>query len=127
MLFRGMRPDVADPHRPQCGSTASTLGVRPEDIPVTDGLVHPETGGMSVVCDDPETLPEHRKPRERGGTAKGVEIFALDEAVLPATLLARQDDPTYPSHRSVEPSVACAFQVYEGYLHGTKGNWNLLK
>ena len=123
MLYRGMRRDSADPTKPACGANATTLGVREKDIPITGGLVYPATGGMSVVCDDPNELPPHRKPESRGGTARGVAIFEIHEVALPVGLSARADMPDFPAHRSVEPSAPCAFEEYVGNLHASRDFW----
>ena len=127
-LFRGMRADPSNPDQPLPGNSASHLGVRPSDIPITAGMVDPGTGGMSVVCDDPAALPAHRKPEVHGGTAgKDVCIFKILESQLPSDLIARQDQPTnLPAHRSVEPRRTCTFQFYEQALHSTKPNWVII-
>jgi hypothetical protein len=79
--------------------------VRPDvDIPVVDGQVAPQTGGMSV-SDDPEELPVHRLPPALGGSSKDRVFEYPDERGLPPTLAARFDNPvdepiTWSSSRS---------------------------
>jgi len=72
-VYRGTR--VAD-GAPSTGSTASTLGARPDvDIPVSEeGLVRPGTGGMSVN-DSPTGMPEFRRPLAFGGSGKNPNMF----------------------------------------------------
>lgn len=125
ILYRGMRPDQSQ--KPVCGETATVLGVRPKDIPMENGIVRPNTGGMSVTCDDPNMLPEHRKPEAIGGTARNLMIFYIEESQLPDDLVARQDQPIeIPSHRSVEPVRPCPYVNYLASLHGTKDHWTAM-
>src|SRR2546427_3097882 len=58
-----------------CANSGWCLGVRIgpdqfDDLDVQDdGLVHPQTGGMSVAHDNPRHLPTHRRPPRLGGTS----------------------------------------------------------
>lgn len=127
-LFRGMRPD-GETGLPQVGNARNGLDVVAGDppvgdIPVREGIVAPESGGMSVVTDDPILLPVHRKPKSLGGTAKGYTIYAIEEIELPRTLVARQDKPEeLPAHRSIEPRTRCTFISYREAIHATRNNW----
>ncbi len=124
-LYRGMRPALGAPVRPKCGDSGATLGVRPyADIPVIDGRVSPSTGGMSVVCEQWESLPAHRTPVEFGGESDDHVIFALCEENLPASLLVRQDKPlVFPAHRVIEPSCETSFDAFRAEIHGTQPIW----
>ena len=81
ILYRGMRE--ASDGRPVCGSSARMLGARPHiDVPVDrSGIVHPGTGGMSVVPDSPRHLPRHRRPPEYGGTGND-PVWRIQETAL---------------------------------------------
>lgn len=136
LLYRGMLPDEANQLLPKCGACANTLGVRvyrddlPKgskwDIKVEDGLVHPQTGGMSVTCAEVARLPKHRRPRRHGGTSDKLQVYVLNLESLPDGIVARQDIPDWPWHRAIEPSVTCPYSDYEAELHSTKPNWSLL-
>jgi hypothetical protein len=120
-FFRGMKADIDG--SPLVGNTAVTLGVRAEDIPVTNGFVSPQTGGMSVTHPDPELLPAHRRPPSLGGIAKH-PVFFIAEIDIKGNLVARcvpigEDD----SHYCIEPLSECAFEAYEEELHATKNSW----
>lgn len=76
--YLGARPDLPDQHRDG-------------DIPVdTDGMVEPETGGMSVSPPPPTNLALHRRPREYGGRGKD-PVFELETDDLPEDLRYRPD------------------------------------
>lgn len=127
-LFRGMRPDPSD-NLPEVGNGRKSLDVLPGlppdegDIEVIDGYVEPGAGGLSVVADDPYKLPGHRKPKEMGGTSKGYTVFEIDEVALPDTLLPRQDDPDWPSHRAIEPTRKCLFDSFRDDILATRQLW----
>jgi len=83
---------AADDGLPMIGESGRYLGARPDlpgrprdgDIPITDGMVRPGTGGMSVS--PPVTnLPLHRRPRRYGGRSKD-SVFVLDTDKLPEEL-----------------------------------------
>jgi len=69
-LVRPMRVD--DDGFPVLGASLSTLGVWPnKGIPVAvDGMVQPESGGMSVTPDRWEDVPHPLMPRELGGEGR---------------------------------------------------------
>lgn len=128
-LFRGMRPDPTD-QLPLVSNTASGLGVREGappigDIPVYDGWVKPQEGGMSVVADAPDSLPGHRVPPPKG-TGKHHLIFSLEEEQLPAQLIARQDQPeNNPAHRSIEPVEDCRIEEFRQQIVSTRKDWKI--
>lgn len=129
-LFRGMTADAIDGF-PAIENTASGLGVRPKigndgDIPVVNGLVSPNTGGMSTSFSDPAAMPNHRKPRwMKGGTQKFYQMYSIDERLVPHDLVARSDSPRKPSHRSVEPIREMSFDDYVEHLVSTRHAWNV--
>ena len=79
--FRAMR---AEPDGlPKVGRSSRELGVRIEgpirDLPVgEDGMVEPETGGMSVALDAAQNLPKPRLPRSLGGEGRDSVFAAKD-------------------------------------------------
>jgi hypothetical protein len=122
VLIRAMRED--EDGCPECGPTARTLGVRLEgDLPITeDGMVEPETGGMSVALNDPHNLPRHRLPKSLGG--RGIDpAWQIDDSDLPDSLTLRPD-PRKPSrHGFVEPIEVMPLQAYQEALASSRGNW----
>ena len=125
LLYRGMR--VAPDSLPLVDRSASALGVRPGiDIPVLDGRVRPNTGGMSVTADHLMAMPDHRLPKVFGGTSVH-PVFRLAYTDLSPNLVARCDRPAKsPYHRVVEPAVECSFDEYEGLLARTRVHWIIL-
>lgn len=136
MLYRGMKPDPTDRSKPRCGNSASSLGVRVKhepgppvsayDIVAVNGVVTPMTGGMSVVSNHFETLPGHRLPRKFGGVVDDHELFMLQAASLPESLIARADKPQSPNHRAIEPAQVCLLDDYVSALHATRETWTLV-
>lgn len=117
-LFRGMRADAN--RRPQAGSSANMLGVRPGyDVKVRDGLVQPLTGGMSTMHRDPRKLPACLRPPSLKGSAD-FPLFSLVVSDLPDTLAARNDKG---DHHLIEPSRACSLSLLQTELAGTGPAW----
>lgn len=109
---------------PMSGRSARTLGVRVggphSDIPVDSReMVQPNTGGMSVVLDDPRNLPFFRCPRSLGGGGRD-PVFAMNTDQLPTSLLLRRDEPP---HCLVEPRVCCRITAYEEAIESTRPLW----
>src|SRR5688572_29078754 len=111
-ISRTMTPDG---EKPQVGSTARTLGVRPgADIPVdSKGKVSPNTGGMSVAP-SLQDLPPFRIPARLAVTIPdacgndqdrcwrmGTGPFVPGEVALHLRLR-----PDSPHHATVQPEVA---------------------
>lgn len=122
MIYRAMKE--ADDGSPETGRSARTLGVRVEgrhaDLPLDpQGFVEPNTGGMSVVPDDPLNLPKHRRPRSLGGEGRD-PVFAIDVVILPNALSVRMDTST---HALVEPRIRCHYSKYEKALYSTRKAW----
>lgn len=121
-VYRAMKQDLDG--FPQVGRSARALGVRiagpHEDLPVFPGnVVRPATGGMSVVFDDPRSLPKFRRPRSLGGEGRD-PVFAMDVTMVPSSLVVR---PDRPPHALVEPADECLLGDYERALYGTRGSW----
>ncbi|NTX19499.1 hypothetical protein HT748_08285 [Burkholderia cepacia] len=72
---------------PVAEPTARGLGARPGvDIPVdSNGMVHPDTGGISVAPESARNLPPHRRPENLGGTGKDC-AYVLNTSDLPKSL-----------------------------------------
>lgn len=124
-VFRSMR--AGRDSFPVCGSTARTLGVRvPDDIkPDIDGLVHPETGGMSVAVGTPENLRPHRRPPSFGGRGKDPVFHLLLGSIEPD--LSYRADPKDPeSHGFIEPGNVVALDAYQEALCDTRSEWRIL-
>ena len=121
-LYRAMLP--ASNGAPECGSTARTLGARPEiDIPVdATGRVHPGTGGLSVAPDSPTSLPRHRRPPEFGGTGKDPAWRIQEEHLGPRPRYIPDDVP-YPQHGVIKPVIPMTFDAYQQALERTARYW----
>ena len=99
--------------------------MRIEDIPVDEnGMVDPESGGMSVAPDDPFHLPEHRRPFELGGIGPDL-VWAIEEEELVEGLVYRPD-PADPCHGFIEPASRMHLEDYEELLALTRDDWRLL-
>jgi hypothetical protein len=97
------------------------LGARvPEDVqPDHEGNVHPKTGGMSAVLDDPRFLPPHFRPRALPGGRSTLPVFALEDHELGAGLEARIEK----KHVFVEPAASVALATYQADLCKTRLPW----
>ena len=106
---------------PETGPSARTLGVREgTDIPVDEnGLVKPNTGGMSVAPDTPTNLPAHRRPPSHGGTGKD-PVYGTNTDQLGPDLQFRQDSPT---HGVVEPAREMPVEDFQKALGDTASDW----
>lgn len=89
---------------------------------MTDGLVHPDTGGMSVTPNDPAGLPPHRRPPGMGGTGKD-PVYCLSEACLGDRLKYRPDPGKSDTHGFVEPREPMTLEEYLKALSDTAGSW----
>ena len=121
MLYRAMREDPAG--GPMIGPSARTLGVRPNvDIPVSAGLVQPNTGGLSVAPDRPENLHPLRRPPAYGGSGKD-PIWYIAVDLLGEDLRFRQDSIT---HGLIEPARTMSIDEFQKALEATKPDWKKL-
>ena len=123
-LYRGMRQ--AEDGKPVVGPSARTLGVRPVDVPIIDGVVRPETGGMSVARDDPVGLPDVRRPAEWGGTGRD-PVWQIQQGELGAALSYR-DDPLsgHSLHGLIEPNASMTIEEYTRALELTREQWHIV-
>ncbi|MDN7908563.1 RHS repeat-associated core domain-containing protein [Burkholderia diffusa] len=101
--------------------TARGLGARPGvDIPVdTNGMVHPDTGGISVAPESARNLPPHRRPESLGGTGKDCACL-LNTANLPKSLRYVQDSA---KHGTIQPSTSMSLTDYQAALRSTREKW----
>lgn len=123
LLYRSMKDDGAGV--PSCGASSRELGVRLEgDIPITEnGMVEPETGGMSVALDDPINLPAHRRPEKFGGYGRD-PVWQIDHEDLPIGLRLRPDPRNQSGHGFVEPIQRMRLKDYQDALATTRGFWS---
>lgn len=120
-IFRGM---MASNDLPVLGDTKRTLGAAANDITVDEhGMVHPNTGGMSVSPNDPQNLPVHRKPPEFGGTGKD-PVFTMNTEALPEGLQYRPDPKDPATHGFIEPNSSMKAEEYQDLIHSTQKNWS---
>ncbi|MBB3257525.1 RHS repeat-associated protein [Paraburkholderia bannensis] len=106
---------------PVAEPTARGLGARPGvDIPVdSSGMVHPDTGGISVAPESASNLPPHRRPSNLGGTGKDCAC-RLNTANLPKNLKYVQDSAT---HGTIQPSTSMSLSDYQSALGSTREKW----
>lgn len=105
---------------PEVGRSRRKLGIVPDgDIPVVDGMVSPQTGGMSVSRGSPFSLPDHRRPPEFGGEGKD-PVWRIQEHQLGGKLRLRMDSRT---HGLVEPATKMCLAEYEKALEETRPSW----
>ena len=122
-MFRAMK---AEPDGlPRVGRSSRELGVRIDgpirDLPVgEDGIVEPETGGMSIALDAAQNLPKPRLPKSLGGEGRD-SVFAPRRAKLPESLILRVE--RYP-HALVEPFRRCLLIEFESDLASTRSFWS---
>lgn len=122
-MFRAMK---AEPDGlPRVGRSSRELGIRVNgpirDLPVgEDGIVDPETGGMSVALDVVQNLSKPRLPRSLGGEGRD-PVFTMRKAEVSGTLTLRVD--RYP-HALVEPIRRCLLVEFESDLASTRSFWN---
>lgn len=124
-MFRSMKKDIDG--LPVVRESSSGLGVRAgEDIPVADGRVEPNTGGMSVTPDDPRLIPASLRPRELGGYAQGRCAFFLLESDLSGRALSYRSDPEKPrEHGFIEPSREMPISDYKSQILDTRDHWKV--
>lgn len=120
-LYRSMQ--AAEDGYPILGAGTRTLGSRPGiDIPVEEGNVEPETGGMSISPNDAMNLPRHRRPPEFDGTGRD-PVFEMDDGDL-GPALRHRPDPERPSlHGFVEPKATMSFEDYQAAIWQTRESW----
>lgn len=123
VLYRGMKDDGEG--QPLCGPTGRTLGVRLEgDIVIReDGIVEPESGGMSVALGDPQNLPPHRRPPKFGGEGED-PVWQIEDSDLPSTLTFRPDPDDPSRHGFVEPIEEMTLSDYQEALATSRGFWS---
>jgi hypothetical protein len=125
-VYRGMKFEGDNPPRPVVGPGRTTLGARPgTDLPVgKDGMVHPNTGGMSVN-DVIDQIPQHNRPTDFGGTGRNLKMFTMDSCALPADLVLTPD-PKNRLHGLVEPAQTMHLDQYQGLLASTRDSWEVV-
>jgi hypothetical protein len=107
---------------PAVGGSATSLGVRVDkDIDVDEeGIVYPESGGMSVSRSLKELAPWRRPNTLSGGECKHPG-WVLDTRRLPEFLVARREEGT--GHAYIEPAYAMDLDAYQDALASTRADW----
>jgi hypothetical protein len=124
-LFRVMKR--APTGAPVCGDQFARLGARTVgrrfDIPAPNGLVAPNTGGMSTFL-DPGFIPIEFRPESHGGVGR-IPMFSIDPSLL-GTQLSAVPDPGRPeAHVFIEPARTMPISDYQTALCKTAGSWRL--
>jgi hypothetical protein len=119
LVYRGMIR--AWDGRPLVVGTRRGLGVRTDDdiFPDEDGIVEPDSGGMSVCLVIAE-LPPWRRPPAHGGDGPD-DVWALETDDLPDGLVCNVDADG--SHAMIEPSRRMGMDDYEELLAETRDLW----
>jgi hypothetical protein len=121
-LFRGMR--AAPDGLPEIGDTAKTLGVRPNtDLAVVDGIVEPQTGGMSANT-SVDAVPSFRKPPALGGSGKDLSVFTIRSNDFDSRLVVVQDSA---DHATVQPAGNMDYDTYNILLRESRPRWAVVK
>ena len=120
-LYRAMRRDG---NRPEL--TPNQLGVRTQgkvrDIRLhPDGAVYPDTGGMTVVPDDPMHMKRHHRPASLLGTGRK-PVWSISSARIVNPLAIRQDTP---KHWLIEPALPMQLQAFSDALADTAPFWQV--
>jgi len=135
LIYRAMQPDGTGP---LIGHSSDTLGVREGfDIKPTDGMVYPNTGGMSVAPMK-QDLPDHLIPKRlrkqgypgaRRSNSKP-DIFPwrmgegrFEEAPICEKLCLRPDPDSPAVHGFVEPHQPMPVGEYRAAIEATHPNW----
>jgi RHS repeat-associated protein len=123
-LYRSMS---SEGEVPKVAASARGLGARPgTDIPLdSGGIVHPNTGGMSVSPHSPHNLPEFRRPPEFNGTGKD-PVWSMESNDLPDGLQYRPDPAKPATHGFIEPAHPMAVDQYQSLIAQTQGQWTLV-
>ena len=117
---------------PRACPTPRCLGVRvgPEafdDIALQeDGLLHPGTGGMTVVPDDPMFIPEWRRPKALPGGKSKDPLWVMSHLDVPDQLVYVPDDPNENGiviHGLLEPAAIVTEAQFQADLASTKDDW----
>lgn len=126
MIFRGMKKDNSIPTVPMCGSTATASGARPNtDIFVVDGIVEPNTGGMSV-SNNLESLPPHPIPKrlerlvESATGPNTMHVWMYNLGIKNDVRFQDLSLKTKGQKVQIEPSKKMSFEEFQKKLHGTK-------
>ena len=99
-LYRAMRKDGETPEVGPNQLGVRTKGTKIDLTPDVDGTVQPDTGGMSVIPDDPNDLPYHRRPISlEGSSTWPVWVISSPDIVSPLAIR-----PTDPKHWLIAPS-----------------------
>jgi hypothetical protein len=82
---------------------------------------------MSVVRDDPRSLPDFRRPAEWGGSGKD-PVWGISAGRLGAKLRYRDDPlPDQPLHGVIEPSGTMTLDEYADALADTRDSWAIVR
>lgn len=115
--------DGGDGH-PRTGASARDLGVRPQwDIMVDEeGMVEPDSEGMSVAIGDPKNLPGRFRPPEFGGTGRD-PAWRINSDELGVHLVFRPDPNRTSTKGWIEPMNRISLLAYQDALAETREDW----
>lgn len=109
------------------GRSPRKLGVRIDaeseifDVVVDhDGMVGPDSGGMSVAPESPTLLQQHRRPHALGGTGPDDPAWSISPEILPEGLGYKRDKAT---HGFIFPARRMPLEEYEELLASLHEAW----
>jgi hypothetical protein len=125
-LYRSMKRDFWT-GKPAVEQSARGLGVRegPDITPDSNGMVNPNSGGMSVAPFTPMNLADFRRPPEFGGTGSD-PVWCINSIWIDGNsrLQFRQDRV---DHGNIEPNARMSFQAFRDGLAETQLLWTHVK
>jgi hypothetical protein len=125
LLYRSMK--MNEDGAPEVGPTGRTLGARVPpnkfaDIkPDENGIVYPNTGGMSASPNSVYNLGPNQKPVQFGGNGKD-PVWCIYECDLGPNLRFNQNSST---HGFIEPAYPMNVDKYQQALAATRNSWHL--
>jgi hypothetical protein len=119
--------EMSDDRLPRLGRSASRLGVRVfrervNDLPVHEGYVQPNDGGLSVTPDDPLQMPPQFLPPPYGTGDDPVWTLSEDDL---GPDLAFKADRRRTFHGFIEPSRRMRLEEFERALSELRSKWQL--
>lgn len=127
LFFRSMKMNTNG--EPELGPSSSTLGIRippnlhPDIIPNSEGVVSPDTGGMSVSPNSMANLPNFARPTSINNGGGTNPVWCIAQCQLGPELKYAQESIT---HGYIEPSYPMSLLQFQNALANTQSSWKLV-